>query len=88
MQKYAIVRYITRFFRPSPGARRQPPTFARQLMGLWLLALAFGAGLTAIGWDDEFGMVLLLLFYEDIIDGVRYRWTAILAVLTVLLAAS
>ncbi|PSM39114.1 hypothetical protein C6Y14_34305 [Streptomyces dioscori] len=57
------------------------------MVGLWLFALAFGAGLTAIGWDDEFGMVLLL-FYGDIIDGVRYRWTATLASLTVLSAAS
>jgi hypothetical protein len=33
-------------------------------------------------------MALLLLFYGDIIDGVRYRWTATLAALTVLSAAS
>ncbi|MFD0305934.1 hypothetical protein [Streptomyces sp. NPDC127119] len=88
MQKYAIVQHITRFFRPSRGARQQPGTFARQLVGLWLFALAFGAGLTAIGWDDEFGLALLLLFYGDIIDGVRYRWTAALAALTVLSTAS
>lgn len=88
MQKYAIVQYITRFFWPPRDARPQPSTFARQLVGLWLFALAFGAALTAIGWDAEFGMALLLIFYGDIIDGVRYRWTAILAALTVLSAAS
>ncbi|WP_404200555.1 hypothetical protein [Streptomyces tauricus] len=88
MQKYAIVQHITRFFRPPRGAPRQPPTFARQLVALWLFALALGAGLIAIGWDAEFGMALLLLFYGDIIDGVRYRWTAALAAVTVLLAAS
>lgn len=88
MQKYAIVQHITRFFRPPRGAPRQPPTFARQLVALWLFALALGAGLIAIGWDAEFGMALLLLFYGDIIDGVRYRWTASLAAVTVLLAAS
>ncbi|KUM82353.1 hypothetical protein AQI94_42075 [Streptomyces pseudovenezuelae] len=57
-------------------------------MGLWLFALAFGAGLTAIGWDEVFGMALLLIFYGDLIDGVRYRWTATLGALTVLSAAS
>ncbi len=88
MRKYAIVQHITRFFRPPGDATRQPPTFVRQLVGLWLFALAFGAGLSAIGWDSEFGMALLLLFYGDIIDGVRYRWTAILAAVTVLAAAS
>ncbi|MGN9821632.1 hypothetical protein ACTMUQ_40750 [Streptomyces sp. SD11] len=88
MQKHAIIQHITRFFRPPRGATRQPPTFARQLVALWLFALALGAGLTAIGWDDEFGMALLLLFYGDIVDGVRYRWTATLAAVTVLLAAS
>ncbi|MFD9112391.1 hypothetical protein [Streptomyces bottropensis] len=88
MQRYAIIQHITRFFWPPRGARRQPPTFARQLAGLWLFALAFGAGLAAIGWDDEFGMGLLLLLYGDIIDGVRYRWAATLAAVTVLLAAS
>ncbi|MGW7262272.1 hypothetical protein [Streptomyces sp. NPDC054842] len=88
MQKYAVIQHITRFLRPPRGARRQPPTFARQLVDLWLFALAFGAGLTAIGWDEEFGMGLLLLFYGDIIDGVRYRWTAILAAVTVLSIAS
>ncbi|MFI1409113.1 hypothetical protein ACH4Y0_04110 [Streptomyces sp. NPDC020707] len=87
MQKYGIVQHITRFFRPPRGAGQPPATFARQLMGLWLFALAFGAGLTAIGWDDEFGMALLLLFYGDIIDGVRYRWTAIFAALAVLTVA-
>ncbi|MGW0574099.1 hypothetical protein [Streptomyces tauricus] len=88
MQKYAIIQHITRFFWPPRGATRQPPTVARQLVALWLFALALGAGLTAIGWDDEFAMALLLLFYGDIIDGVRYRWTAALAAVTVLLAAS
>lgn len=88
MQKHAIIQHITRFFRPPRGATRQPPTFARQLVALWLFALALAAGLTAIGWDDEFGMALLLLFYGDIVDGVRYRWTATLAAVTVLLAAS
>ncbi|MEV7141487.1 hypothetical protein [Streptomyces tauricus] len=88
MQKYAIIQHITRFFRPPCGATPQPPTFARQLVALWLFALAAGAGLTAIGWDDEFGMTLLLLFYGDIVDGVRYRWTAALTAVTVLLAAS
>ncbi|MDX2687479.1 hypothetical protein [Streptomyces scabiei] len=88
MRKYAIVQYITRFFWPPRGARRQPPPFVRQLVGLWLFALAFAAALTAIGWDAEFGMALLLIFYGDIIDGVRYRWTAILAALTVLSGAS
>ncbi|MFD6290663.1 hypothetical protein [Streptomyces sp. NPDC060205] len=87
MQKYAIVQHITRFLRPPRGAGQQPATFVRQLVGLWLLALALGAGLTAIGWDDEFGMALLLLFYGDIIDGVRYRWTAALAGVTVLTVA-
>ncbi len=88
MQKHAIVQHITRFFSPPRGAIRQPPTLARQLVGLWVLALALGAGLGAIGWDAEFGMALLLIFYGDIIDGVRYRWAAILAALTVLSVAS
>ncbi len=84
MQKYAIIQHITRFFRPPREARRQPPTFARQLAGLWLFALAFGAGLSALGWDVEFGMVLLLLFYGDIIEGVRHRWPAALAAVAAL----
>ncbi|MER7980488.1 hypothetical protein [Streptomyces sp. NPDC095817] len=88
MQKYAIIQHITRFLWPPPGARRQPPTFARQLVGLWLFALAFGIALTAINWDNLFGMALLLIFYGDIIDGVQYRWTATLAALTVLSVAS
>ena len=87
MQKYAIIQHITRFFWPPRDARRQPPTFARQLAGLWLFALAFGAGLTALGWDDDFGMALLLLFYGDIIDGVRHRWPAALAAVAVLWGA-
>ncbi|UPZ33826.1 hypothetical protein MUK60_42135 [Streptomyces sp. LRE541] len=47
MQKHAIVQHITRFFRPPRDATRQPPTLARQLVALWLFALALGAGLTA-----------------------------------------
>ncbi|MDX2539572.1 hypothetical protein [Streptomyces scabiei] len=69
MRKYAIVQYITRFFWPPRDARRQPPPFVRQLVGLWLFALAFAAALTAIGWDAEFGMALLLIFYGDIMTG-------------------
>ncbi|KES02932.1 membrane protein [Streptomyces toyocaensis] len=88
MQKYAIIQHITRFFWPPRDARRQPPTVARQLAGLWLFALAFEAGLTALGWDDDFGMALLLLFYGDIIDGVRHRWPAALAAVAVLWSAS
>ncbi|MFE7030114.1 hypothetical protein ACFU9Y_07365 [Streptomyces sp. NPDC057621] len=88
MQKCAIIQHLTRLFWPPRGAGRQPATFARQLVGLWLFALAFGAGLITIGWDEEFGLALLLLFYGDIIDGVRYRWTAALAALTVLSVAS
>ncbi|MFJ4632939.1 hypothetical protein [Streptomyces sp. NPDC088847] len=87
MKKYAIVQYVTRFLWLPRGAVRRQPTFVRQLVGLWVFALAFGAGLTAIGWDNEFGMALLLMFYGDIIDGVRYRWTAVLASITVLSAA-
>ncbi|WP_306336353.1 hypothetical protein [Streptomyces sp. KL118A] len=88
MQKYAIIQHITRFFWPPRDVRRQPSTFARQLAGLWLFALAFGAGLTALGWDGDFGMALLLLFYGDIIDGVRHRWPAALAAVAVLSGAS
>ncbi|MFJ6088055.1 hypothetical protein ACIQI8_42525 [Streptomyces sp. NPDC092369] len=87
MPRYVIVRRITRLFWSPRGAGRQPPAFARQLVGLWLFALLAGAGLTAVGWDEEFGMALLLLFYGDVMDGVRYRWTAALAALTVLSAA-
>ncbi|MDQ0757457.1 hypothetical protein [Streptomyces canus] len=94
MQTYAIVQHITRFFWLTRGARRQPPTSVRRLVGLWLFALAFGAGLTALGWDDDFGgsylMALLLLFHivGDIIGGVRHRWPAALAAVAVLWGAS
>ncbi|MFJ6392349.1 hypothetical protein ACIQJT_32610 [Streptomyces sp. NPDC091972] len=93
MQKHAIVQHITRFFWPWHGARRQPPTSARRLVGLWLFALAFGAGFTALGWDDvdgSFLMALLLLFHlvDDISDGVRHRWPAALAAVAVLWGAT
>ncbi|KUN25542.1 hypothetical protein AQJ23_16800 [Streptomyces antibioticus] len=62
-------------------------------MGLWLFALAFGAGFTALGWDDvdgSFLMALLLLFYvvDDISDGVPHRCPAALAAVTVLWGAT
>ncbi|MYY83196.1 MULTISPECIES: hypothetical protein [unclassified Streptomyces] len=63
-------------------------------MGFWLFVLAFGAGLTALDWDDDFGgghlMALLLLFHvvDDISDGVRHRWPAALAAVAVLWGAS
>ncbi|WP_409239436.1 hypothetical protein [Streptomyces sp. PA5.6] len=93
MQKYAIVQHITRFFWPWRGARRQPPTSVRRLVWFWLFALAFGAGFTALGWDDfdgSFLMGLLLLFYvvDDISDGVPHRWLAALAAVTVLWSAA
>jgi hypothetical protein len=94
MQKYAIVQHITRFLGLSIGPRRQPPTPVRQLVRLWLFALACGAGLTALGWDDDFGgsslMVLMLLFHivDDITDGVPHRWPAALAAVAVLWGAS
>ncbi|MEV6756788.1 hypothetical protein [Streptomyces sp. NPDC051214] len=88
MHKYAIIQHLTRFFGPPRAARHQPPAFARQLTGLWLCALAVGAGLTALGWDAMFAMALLLLFYGDIIDGVRHRWPAALTAVTVLWATS
>jgi hypothetical protein len=64
-----------------------------RLAGLWLFALAFGAGLTAIGWDDDPGgshlMALLLLFHvvDDIAQAVRHRWPAALAAVTLLWGA-
>jgi hypothetical protein len=94
MQKYAMVQHITRFFRLPRGVRGQPPTSVRRLVGLWLFALAFGAGLAALGWDDGFGgsylVALLLLFHVigDIIEGVRHRWSAALAAVAVLWGAS
>ncbi|MFE6364356.1 hypothetical protein ACFVP3_30740 [Streptomyces sp. NPDC057806] len=93
MQKYAIVQHITRFFRLPPGVRRQPPTSVWRLTALWLFALACGASLTAIGWDDAFDgghlMALLLVFnlLDDIIQGVRHRWPAALAAVTLLWGA-
>ncbi|WP_234358608.1 hypothetical protein [Streptomyces sp. NRRL B-24085] len=93
MQKYAIVQHITRFFWPWHGARRQPPTSVRRLVWLWLFALAFGAGFTALGWDDfdgSFLMAMLLLFHvvDDISDGVRHRWPAALAAVAALWGAT
>jgi hypothetical protein len=93
MQKYAIVQHIARFFWLRHGARRQPPTSVRRLVVLWLVALAFGAGFTALGWDGfdgSFLMELMLLFYivDDISDGVRHRWPAALAAVVVLWGAS
>ncbi|MER7576985.1 hypothetical protein [Streptomyces sp. NPDC126514] len=81
MHKYAIVQHITRFFWLPPGVRRQPPTSVWRLTGLWLFALACGASLTAIGWDDAFGGNHLL---DEIIQGVRHRWPAALAAVTLL----
>ncbi|MFF3312815.1 hypothetical protein [Streptomyces sp. NPDC002952] len=62
-------------------------------MVLWLFTLAFGAGFTALGWDDTDGsflMALLLFFYivDDISDGVPHRWPAALAAVIVLWGAS
>ncbi|GAA2920895.1 hypothetical protein [Streptomyces enissocaesilis] len=94
MQKYAIVQHITRFFWLPRGVSRQPPMTVRRLVGLWLFALAFGTGLTGLGWDDEFGgsylVELLLLFhvFGDIIEGVRHRWPAALAAVAALWGAS
>lgn len=83
MQRYAIVQHIPRFFWPPHGAVRRPPRLARQMVGLWLFPLAFGAGPAAVGWDGELGMTLLLLFCGDVINGVRCRWTATLAAIAV-----
>ncbi|MFF1723260.1 hypothetical protein [Streptomyces sviceus] len=94
MQKYAIVQHVTRFFWLPPTVTRQPPTSVWRLAKLWLFALAFGAGLTAMGWADEPGgshlMAVLLLFHvvDDIIQGVRHRWPAALAAVTLLWGAS
>ncbi|MFE9674648.1 hypothetical protein ACFYO5_11085 [Streptomyces sp. NPDC006259] len=94
MQKYAIGQHVTPFFWLPRGARRQPPTSVRRLVGFWLFMLAFGAGLTALGWDDDFGgshlMALLFLFHivDDISDGVRHRWPAALAAVAVLWGAT
>ncbi|MFE2884497.1 hypothetical protein [Streptomyces sp. NPDC059272] len=93
MQRYAIVQHITRFFWPWHGERRQPPTSVRRLVVLWLVALAIGAGVTALGWDDfdgSFLMALLLLLYvvDDISDGVPHRWPAALAAVAVLWGAT
>ncbi|MDQ1033927.1 hypothetical protein QFZ75_000343 [Streptomyces sp. V3I8] len=93
MQKYAIVQHIARFLWPPPDERRQPPTSVRRLVGFWLFVLAFGAGFTALGWDDfdgSFLMALLLFFYivDDISEGVPHRWPAALAAVAVLWGAS
>ncbi|MFI1676355.1 hypothetical protein [Streptomyces sp. NPDC020607] len=90
MRKYAIVQHTTRFFWLPRGAGRQPPTSVRRLAGLWLFTLACAAGLTALGWDDELDdgqpIVLLLVFHviDDIAEGVRHRWPAALAAVTLL----
>ncbi|MBG7697593.1 hypothetical protein HCJ76_05695 [Streptomyces sp. MC1] len=94
MRKYVIVQHITRFFWLPSGMRRQPPWSLWRLAGLWLFVLACGAGLTAIDWDDEFDgshlMALLLLFnvVDDIFQGLRHRWLAALAAVTLLWGAS
>ncbi|WP_409062475.1 hypothetical protein [Streptomyces sp. SYP-A7185] len=88
MHKHTIIQHLTRRFAPPRDTRHRPPAFARQLAGLWLFALALGAGLTALGWDAMFAMALLLLFYGDITDGARHRWPAALTAVTVLWATS
>ena len=90
MRKYAIVQHTTRFFWLPRGAGRQPPTSVGRLAGVWLFTLACGAVLTTFGWDDDLDdgqpMVLLLVFHviEDIAQGVRHRWPAALAAVTLL----
>ncbi|WP_069757816.1 hypothetical protein [Streptomyces sp. LUP47B] len=94
MQKDTVVQRITRFFWIPRGAGRQQPTPYWRLIGVWLLVLAFGATVTAVGWDDEFGgsyiMAVMLLWnvVDDIIDGVRHRWPAALAAVAALSGAS
>ncbi|MEV0529911.1 hypothetical protein AB0I66_41535 [Streptomyces sp. NPDC050439] len=88
MHKHTIIQHLTRLLGPPRDTRRQPPAFARQLAGLWLFALALGAGLTALALDAMFAMALLLLLYGDIIDAVRHRWPAALTAVTVLWATS
>lgn len=94
MQKYTVVQRITRFFWIPRSARRQQPTPCWRVIGLGLSVLAFGAGVTAVGWDDEFGgsyimaMMLLLNVVDDIIKGVRHRWPAALAAVTLRSGAS
>lgn len=94
MQKYTVHQRVTRFFRLPSDARREQPTSCRRLVGIWLAALAIGAGFTACGWDDEFGgsplMAVMLGLYvvDDIIGGVRHRWPAALAAVAVLFGAS
>ncbi|MFI6063167.1 hypothetical protein [Streptomyces sp. NPDC051286] len=94
MQNYTVVQRIKRFFWIPRGARRQQPTPCWRLIGLWLSVLAFGTGVTAAGWDDEFGgsyimaAMLLLNVVDDIIEGVRHRWPAALAAVAVLSGAS
>ncbi|MES4909441.1 MULTISPECIES: hypothetical protein [unclassified Streptomyces] len=94
MQKYTVVQHIKRFFWIPRSARRRQPTPCWRVIGLCLSVLAFGAGVTAVGWDDEFGgsyimaMMLLLNVVDDIIKGVRHRWPAALAALAILSGAS
>ncbi|MFG2650734.1 hypothetical protein [Streptomyces sp. NPDC048436] len=94
MEKYTLVQRVTRSFWLPRGADRRQPTPTRRLLALWLAALVFGAGITALGWDDGFGgstvMAVMLLFHvgDDIIGGVRHRWPAALAALAALLGAS
>lgn len=94
MQRYAIGQHIPQFFWIPRGAKRQPPASVRGMVGFWLFTLTVGAGLTALGWNDDFSgsdlMTLLLLFhvFDDIKDGIRHRWPAALAATAVLWGGS
>jgi hypothetical protein len=67
------------FWWPREEAREAAPV--PPLARVWALAAAIGAGLVAIGWEDQVQLIVLATVFamlDDVIEGVRNRWPALI----------